>query len=67
MSSIGSASVSAGMELIGAQLAKQAQVQQGKTVMQLLDSVASVAPGQTDTAKAPSAVGNLGQNINVRV
>lgn len=67
MSSVGDASQSFGREVLSASLAKASQIQQGKTVLKLLDSTATVAPGQTETAKAPAAVDTLGQHINVRV
>ncbi|TPE51835.1 hypothetical protein FJM67_08845 [Maribrevibacterium harenarium] len=64
MSSVSSASSSYGMEVLSASLAKSQQVQQGNQTLQLLSSTAGSAPQQT----APSSpVGNLGQNIDIKV
>ncbi|WP_306522332.1 hypothetical protein [Rheinheimera sp.] len=60
---IGGAALSQSYELLGVALAKSQQVQEGKMTLQLLQSAISSAP----TATAPSAVGNLGQNINLHV
>lgn len=58
---IGGAAVSQSYELLGATLAKSQQKQEGKMTMQLLQSAITAAPA------APSPVGNLGQNIDLRV
>jgi len=56
--SVGQQSASQGLEMVGLMLAKSQQKQEGQMAIQLLESAATVAP-------AP--VGNLGQNIDIRV
>jgi len=58
ISSVGQPPVSQGLEMVGLVLAKSQQKQEGQMAMQLLQSAANTAP-------AP--VGNLGQNIDIRV
>ncbi|TDP00499.1 hypothetical protein [Marinomonas balearica] len=64
MSEVGSVAQSYGMEALSANLAKKQQVQEGSQTLQLLDSTAKSAP-QASASSAP--VGNVGQNINIRV
>jgi len=64
-SSVGSAAVGESYELLGANLAKSQQKQEGKMQMQLLES--AVQPTPALQSPSPSPVGNLGQNIDVRV
>ncbi len=59
---IGASAQNQGYELLGAALAKSQQQQEGKMVMQLLQSAAS-----TSTQPQLQANGNLGQNINILV
>ncbi|ADZ90158.1 hypothetical protein [Marinomonas mediterranea] len=64
MSEVGSVAQSYGMEALSANLAKKQQVQEGSQTLKLLDSTAQSAP-QASASSAP--VGNVGQNINIRV
>ncbi|RVU34299.1 hypothetical protein EOE67_15615 [Rheinheimera riviphila] len=57
---IGGAAVSQGYEMLSLALAKTQQKQEGKMTMQLLESATTASP-------ASSPVGNLGQNIDLRV
>jgi len=56
--SVGQQSASQGLEMVGLMLAKSQQKQEGQMAIQLLESAATTTP-------AP--VGNLGQNIDIRV
>ena len=58
--SIGSTAASQSMEVLGAVMANKQQKQEAKITMQLLQSAATSAP-------PPVAVGNIGQNINIKV
>lgn len=58
---IGGAAVSQGYEMLSVALAKTQQKQEGKMTMQLLESAITASPA------ASSPVGNLGQNIDLRV
>ncbi len=58
--SIGSTAASQSMEVLGAVMANKQQKQEAKMTMQLLQSAAASAP-------PPVAVGNIGQNINIKV
>jgi hypothetical protein len=63
--SVGSAAVSQSYELLGANLAKSQQKQEGKQTMQLLES--AVNPSPALQSPSPVSVGNLGQNIDITV
>lgn len=65
MSSVSSAGASSGLEMVGLALAKTQQEDQGRQSLKLLDSAA--ASTQQIQASAPPAVGNIGQNINIKV
>ena len=58
---IGGAAMSQSYEMLGTALAKTQQKQEGKMTMQLLESAVTASP------PAASPVGNLGQNIDLRV
>jgi hypothetical protein len=58
--SIGSTASNQSMEVLGAVMANKQQKQEAKMTMQLLQSAAASAP-------PPVAVGNIGQNINIKV
>lgn len=58
---IGGAAVSQGYEMLSVALAKTQQKQEGKMTMQLLESAVTASPAPA------SPVGNLGQNIDLRV
>ncbi len=63
--SVGSAAVSQSYELLGASLAKSQQKQEGRQTMQLLES--AVSPSPALQSPSPGPVGNLGQNIDIKV
>lgn len=63
--SVGSAAVSQSFEMLGASLAKVQQKQEGKQMMQLLNSAMSSSPALQ--SPSPVSVGNLGQNIDIKV
>ncbi len=58
--SIGSSTSNQSMEILGVAMANKQQKQEAKMTMQLLQSAAASAP-------PPVAVGNIGQNINIKV
>ncbi len=58
--SIGSSTSNQSMEILGVAMANKQQKQEAQMTMQLLQSAAASAP-------PPAAVGNIGQNINIKV
>lgn len=64
MNSVNNAGSSYGMEALSAKMAKNQQEIQGQQSLKLLDSAATST--QQIQSSAP-AVGNLGQNINIKV
>ncbi|MBM6551413.1 hypothetical protein [Marinomonas ostreistagni] len=65
MSSVANVSTSYAMEMMGVAMAKTQQEEQGRQSLQLLESAASSSQQIQTSSAAP--VGNVGQNINIKV
>lgn len=64
MNSVTNVSVSYAMEMMGVAMSKTQQEEQGRQSLQLLESATETV--QQTQSNAP-AIGNVGQNINIRV